>query len=263
MGGAPILGQGSGVSVAPTPVILEENDDFLVVDKPANLLSHPTRLDGQPSLITWLRAERPGAYLTLVHRLDRETSGVMLVSKEPSATNAISRLIEKRMIEKEYEAVCWGDMGPDQLKIEARLGFLGISESNPVKIKQGVLAAPAGSEAQTQVWRLASGGGFTHVRAAPRTGRLHQIRVHLAAVGLPVVGDKIYGPDAAHFLQFIETGWTPELARSLLLPRHALHACRLKFWWKGADYEVRAPLAADLREFVAARIGGQGAPSSA
>jgi 23S rRNA pseudouridine1911/1915/1917 synthase len=241
--------------VNPVPVILDENDDFLGVDKPANLLSHPTRLDGQPSLITWLRAERPGAYLTLLHRLDRETSGVILVAKEPSATNAISRLIEKRMIEKEYEAVCWGEMGLEQLGIEARLGFLGISESNPVKIKQGVMSEPEGAEAQTRVWRLATGGGFTHVRAAPRTGRLHQIRVHLATVGLPVVGDKIYGPDAAHFLKFIETGWTPALEKELLLPRHALHASRLKFWWRGRDYEVRAPLPADLREFVAARIG--------
>ena len=251
------MGQDAGVS--PVPTILDENDDFLVVDKPANLLSHPTRLDGQPSLITWLRAERPGAYLTLLHRLDRETSGVMLVAKEPSATNAISRLIEKRMIEKEYEAVCWGEMKAEQLGIEARLGFLGISESNPVKIKQGVVAAPAGAEAQSQVWRLAAGGGFSHLRVAPRTGRLHQIRVHLAAIGLPVVGDKIYGPDAAHFLQFIETGWTPELERELLLPRHALHACRLRFWWRGTHYEARAPFPADLREFVAARIG---APSS-
>ncbi|SDT85921.1 23S rRNA pseudouridine1911/1915/1917 synthase [Verrucomicrobium sp. GAS474] len=238
----------------PTPAILDENDDFLVVDKPANLLSHPTRLDGQPSLITWLRAIRPDAYLTLLHRLDRETSGVILVAKHPATVNAISRLMEGRQIEKEYEAVCWGAMGMDYVEIDARLGFVGISEANPVKIKQGVVLEPEGAAAHTKVWRVASGGGFSHLRIQPKTGRLHQIRVHLSLVSLPVVGDKIYGPDAQHFLTFIDTGWTPELERALLLPRHALHACRLRFRWGARDYEVKAPLPADLRAFIAARI---------
>jgi len=238
----------------PEPTILDENDDFIAVDKPANLLSHPTRLDGQPSLITWLREARPGAYLTLLHRLDRETSGVILVSKHAAATNAISRLIEARKIEKEYEAVCWGGVGPEYFELDARIGFLGISEANPVKIRQGIVAAPEGAEAHTKVWRLASGGGFSHLRVQPKTGRLHQIRVHLSLVSLPVVGDKIYGPSSRHFLDFIETGWTPEMERSLLLPRHALHAARLRFRHGAKDYEVAAPLPADLRAFIAARI---------
>ena len=245
----------------PLPTILDENEDFLVVDKPANLLSHPTRLDGQPSLITWLRAERPGAYLTLLHRLDRETSGLILVAKHPATTNAISRLIEGRQIEKEYEAVCWGGMGTDYVEIDARIGFLGLSETNPVKIRQGIVAAPAGAEAHTKVWRLASGGGFSHLRVQPKTGRLHQIRVHLSLVSLPVVGDKIYGPDCGHFLRFIETGWTPEMEQALLLPRHALHASRLRFRWGARSYEIQAPLPADLRDFIAVRIGPSTSPA--
>ena len=246
--------QGPLTAPAGPPAIVVENDDFLVVDKPAHLLSHPTRLDGQPSLITWLRAERPGAYLTLLHRLDRETSGLVIVTKHAAATNMLSRLMEGRLIEKEYQAVCWGEMGDGYAEIEARLGFIGITEANPVKIKQGVTAD--GAEAQTKVWRIAAGNGFTHLRAQPRTGRLHQIRVHLALVGLPVVGDKIYGPDAAHFLRFIETGWTPEMERELLLPRHALHASRLNFWWRGANFEAHAPLPPDLRGFLGRTVGG-------
>ena len=238
----------------PVPSIVHENDDFLVVNKPAFLLSHPTRPDGQPSLITWLREERPGDYLTLLHRLDRETSGLVLVAKNAATTNVLSRLIERRAIEKEYEAVCWGAMAGEELVIEAKLGSVGLSETNAVYIKQGV--RPDGAEALTRVWKIAGGGGFTHVRAQPRTGRLHQIRVHLSLVNLPVVGDKIYGPDANHFLQFIETGWTPALEKELLLPRHALHAACLRFLWQGKPFEVRAPLPDDLKDFLARSLRG-------
>ena len=76
--------------------------------------------------------------------------------------------------------------------------------------------------------KTTAGERFSLVRAVPRTGRTHQIRVHLASLGHPIVGDKIYGPDEQHYLRFIETGWTSELENALLLPRHALHSARLK-----------------------------------
>jgi len=84
------------------------------------------------------------------------------------------------------------------------------------------------------------------VRAKPRTGRTHQIRVHLASLGHPVVGDKIYGPKEQFYLQFIETGWTLELAEQLLLPRHALHSAKLTI---AGEVEWTSPLPADLAEF--------------
>ncbi|MDQ3621438.1 MAG: RNA pseudouridine synthase, partial [Verrucomicrobiota bacterium] len=85
---------------------------------------------------------------------------------------------------------------------------------------------------------------FSLVRCFPQTGRMHQIRVHLAAAGFPIVGDKIYGPDEGCYLEFIRTGWTPELAARLLLPRHALHSAVLRLPACGASWE--APLAQDL-----------------
>jgi 23S rRNA pseudouridine1911/1915/1917 synthase len=95
---------------------------------------------------------------------------------------------------------------------------------------------------------------FSVVRAVPETGRLHQIRVHLAQAGFPVVGDKIYGPDEGCYLRFIETGWTPELARTLLLDRHALHAARLAFPCArspaGSIRTVEAPMPGDMESFV-------------
>jgi len=84
------------------------------------------------------------------------------------------------------------------------------------------------------------------IRAIPHTGRTHQIRVHLASIGCPIVGDKIYGPDEQLYLQFIQTGWTPELERQLLLPRHALHATKLTIEGEG---EWTSPLPVDLHKF--------------
>jgi 23S rRNA pseudouridine1911/1915/1917 synthase len=92
-----------------------------------------------------------------------------------------------------------------------------------------------------------SGDRFSVVRAIPRTGRTHQIRVHLASIGYPVVGDKIYGPDEQLYLRFIETGWTHELEQKLLLPRHALHSAKLAI---EDDREWTSALPSDLARFV-------------
>jgi 23S rRNA pseudouridine1911/1915/1917 synthase len=88
---------------------------------------------------------------------------------------------------------------------------------------------------------------FSLIRAVPHTGRTHQIRVHLASVGHPIVGDKIYGPDEQLYLRFIESGWIPELERRLLLPRHALHSARLAI---EGEHEWASPLPHDLAEFM-------------
>ena len=90
-------------------------------------------------------------------------------------------------------------------------------------------------------------GKFSVIRAVPHTGRTHQIRVHLAELGFPIVGDKIYGPDEKLYLEFIETGWTAKLHRKLLLPRHALHSAKLAI---EDEHEWISPLPADLFEFT-------------
>ncbi|MDD4932049.1 MAG: RluA family pseudouridine synthase [Methylacidiphilaceae bacterium] len=233
------------------PRVVFESEDFLIVDKPPFLLSHPTRRNDRPSLLSWLANERRGSSFFLANRLDRETSGLMLVGKDAAAASSLGRLMERRLIEKEYLAIVWGKLACDFLQIEAPLGYIGISEENPVAIRQGI--RPEGAPAITVVRSLCSGEKITVLRAFPKTGRLHQIRVHLSAIRHPIVGDKIYGPDPKFFLQFAAQGWSPELAESLCLPRHALHASRLSFRWQGKDLNVSSPLPPDLGGFLRQR----------
>src|SRR5437763_4784584 len=113
---------------------------------------------------------------------------------------------------------------------------------------------PAGKPALTEslverrlIRSTASENHFALIRAIPKTGRTHQIRVHLASLGHPIVGDKIYGPDERLYLEFIETGWTPNLDRQLLLPRHALHSSKLAM---DREQEWNSELPNDLTQFL-------------
>ena len=129
--------------------------------------------------------------------------------------------------------------------IDAPLGRLGITESNAIWVRQGVI--PEGdprksASARTEFWRVADNDAVSLLRLRAHTGRMHQLRAHLAHIGHPVLGDKIYGPDPALYLSFIEQGWTAEHERRLLIPRHALHAHRLEFSWAGVAREFAVPL---------------------
>ena len=117
---------------------------------------------------------------------------------------------------------------------------------------------PKGAEAITEfrvekrfVRETTNGNHFALVRAIPKTGRTHQIRVHLASLGHPLVGDKIYGPDEKLYLEFIETGWTPRLEQQLLMPRHALHSAKLAV---KNETEWNANLPSDLAEFIGEKL---------
>lgn len=230
------------------PRAVFQNDDFWIVEKPPHWLVHPTRPTGERTVLDWLKEQEPERFWALVNRLDRETSGLMLVARSPEAASLLGKLIMRREIAKTYHALVWGEVRSVSGRLEAPLGRLGISETNPIYLKQGVLetGAPAVTEYETEWAR----SGFSFLRVRLLTGRLHQIRVHLAHMGHPVVGDKLYGPDASLYLKFIDQGWTAEHESKLLLRRHALHASQLEFEWKGEPIRCSIPLAIDLQEWV-------------
>jgi 23S rRNA pseudouridine1911/1915/1917 synthase len=243
------------VSLSLEPQLLAEEPDFLVVAKPPHVLSHPTRPDGKPTLLGWLQEKFPGEFIALVNRLDRETSGTILVARSPEAASQLGSLTMRREIHKYYLALVSDRIGQEHGEIDAPLGRLGISPENPIWLRQGVILpddpqARKSAAAKTEFWRLAANDQMSLLRLQAHTGRLHQLRVHLAQLGHPVIGDKIYGPDSNLYLKFIAEGWTEEHQRILTLPRHALHAHEMSFSWKGEPRRFLAPLPDDLRQIA-------------
>ncbi len=237
--------------------VLGETPELLAIDKPAGLLVHPTKPGGPPTLWDGLRELLAyemvnGGQVSLINRLDRETSGVVLVCKTSEAARRCAMAMQAGRIHKEYMAVVWGWPERDEFAIDAPLLRLGEVAESRVWLKRGVHPGGAASMTRFRVERRVERDGvkFAQVRAWPVTGRTHQIRVHLAHAGYPVMGDKLYGPNDQHYLDFIEQGWTVEMRRALLLPRQALHSTVLEVALDGADHRWEAPVPADLRALV-------------
>jgi len=224
-----------------------------VVDKPPHMEAHPSKPNGRVTLWDGLRELLAyelvnGGQVSLINRLDRETSGLTLVAKHRAAARELHLQMQARCFLKEYLAIVWG-WPADEFTIEAPILRQGSRLPSPIYLKQTVHPEGALASTRFQVEKrytgaTCNGTRFALVRAFPQTGRMHQIRVHLSFAGFPVVGDKLYGPDENCYLEFIQTGWTPNLARRLLLPRHALHSAALHL--PGQNLSWRAPLAEDL-----------------
>ena len=220
--------------------VVAESPDWIVVDKPAPLQVHPAKPDSPPTLLDGLEQllayeMANGARLSLINRLDRETSGLVLVAKNRDTARVLGKAMMRRQIAKKYLALVHGWPGPDDFVIDAPLRRRGeFDPGTPVRLMQAVHPQGAPSRTEFRVvrrWRRPGPSGeesVSLIEARPVTGRMHQIRVHLSHAGHPVVGDKLYGPGgAARYLEFIESGWTEVLAATLRLPRHALHSCHL------------------------------------
>jgi len=227
--------------------IIHHDEQVIVINKPGDLICHPSK-DGPWSSLAGAVRERFGlAAAHLVFRLDRETSGVVVFAKTPAVASRLQTAMQRRLVGKTYLAIMTGEFsGPVTVDQP-----LGLDEESPVYAKAGV--RPDGKAAVTHFTPLASGGGFTLARVTTGTGRKHQIRAHAQWLGHYLAGDKIYGPDARCYLNFLDDGWTPALEEKLLLPRQALHCAEIDLRKAGLARVFSVPLPADLRAFCAAR----------
>ena len=223
--------------------ILFEDERLLVVNKPALVLCHPSKHGPWSSLIGACREYLDLERLHMPSRLDRETSGVVIFAKDRELGSVLQKAIEQRQVRKSYRAILKGILR-EPVTVDQPIGLDG---TGVVHIRQCV--RPDGAVASTEFVPVEVRGGYSLVDVHPHTGRLHQIRVHAAWLGHPVVGDKIYGPAQQLFLDFIDRGWTPELEARLELPRQALHASRIEFELPGGGMAFEAPFAKDLVEF--------------
>jgi 23S rRNA pseudouridine1911/1915/1917 synthase len=200
--------------------IIFENEDFLAINKPAGLLVHPTNISEEKTLVDWIAEKHPeiigvgDASLEseqeilrpgIVHRLDRDTSGIMLIAKNNDAFFYLKNLFQEKKIKKNYSALVFGNFSEKLGMIDKPIGI----KSSSIKRSTAAKKIRDVKEAQTEYkviknYSLESGRKFALLEVYPKTGRTNQIRVHLASIGHSVVGDKVYGSQKLHSPEGLE-----------------------------------------------------------
>ena len=235
------------------PGIVYEHPHFLIVDKPAGWLVHPTRPDGTFTLIDWLRDHYPEEFLSLVSRLDRETSGLLLVARGKDNASLFGKMQQRREIHKSYLALVHGQP-PESGLIDQPLDRLGKHQPSRIYIRQAVI--PGTYTAVTEFKMIGTRnhpnhGAISLVEASPKTGRLHQIRAHFEFLGFPVINDKIYGKDDQYFIDYIDK----VTKKTSKIGRHCLHSSKLSFSYGPDEISQEIGLAKDLAEIWNAAHG--------
>ena len=238
-------------------------DEWLIVlDKPAGLPMHPTARYFRGTLVTLLKLKYPLWQVNPAHRLDRETSGLVLCARTTEVSRKLMRAFASGEVHKEYLALCEGHPPDDRFEVDAPIAEGGKIIRVAVRI-DAQFGKPARTLFEVVARFKRRGEYFSWLRAFPQTGRQHQIRVHLREAGFPLVGDKIYGPDEMYFDRFSRQCLEPEAWDRLRLPRHGLHAAAIELIHPGTQRKVRfnSPLPDDLRQFYEVREPNvEGAP---
>ena len=230
-----------------------EDDDLVVIDKPAGMVVHPAPGNWTGTLVNALKGRGEPLSSTgdpsregIVHRLDKETSGLLLVAKTDRAHRVLGAAIAARRVSRRYAVMCWGHLDDDQVTVDKPLG-------RDPRNRQRMAVIANGKSAKTTFVRVARLDAGDLLRAHLFTGRTHQIRVHLTSIGHPVIGDDTYGGGGGRKL--------------VALPpkRHFLHAAWLIFAHpvSGERIELRSPLPEDLRTAVIRAADGAIPPDTA
>jgi len=262
-----MIARGAEPNVSFDYSVLYEDDALLIINKPANLPVHPAGAYLFNTLLTYLRTDgfknslRAEKDYFLAHRIDKETSGILVMTKTPEDCAQITEQFAARTTQKTYLAVV---KGIPKKNFAVDMGMIR-SKTSVIRLKMETLPVKDGGIwAQTDFTRLKTTGAYSLIECHPKTGRQHQIRVHLAYAGFPIVGDKLYSLTDSEAIRFypdrhksIKNGYapihvTPELEAKLVLPRQALHAARLIFKHPRTQKEmtIEAPLPADLESLI-------------
>lgn len=227
----------------PFPPILHEDDRLVVIDKPPGLMCHPSGTRYVYALIGLAKMHWPDERVDLVHRLDADTTGVLVLSKDLEANRVLSAHMREGACTKVYQAIAKGVPDWEDRVVEAPIGRAG----GEIRIQMGV--RPDGQSARTDVRVLERHptAPLTRLECRLHTGRTHQIRVHCAHVGLPLLGDRLYGVPEDVFLTTQDEGVTDDVLARAGAARHALHARRITLPHPdGGELTVEAPLPDDM-----------------
>ncbi len=227
----------------PHPEILHEDERVVAILKPPGLAAHPGGTNWSWGVIGLAKAQWPEHHMDLVHRLDRDTSGVLLLTKDQGANGFLKAELREGRTAKHYLAIAKGVADFTHRSVEAPIGRAG----GEIRMEMGIV--PDGLPARTDVEVLGHhrSANLTLVRCRIHTGRTHQIRVHMASLGLPLLGDRLYGVPARTFLSWLDDGPTEANLKSSGAGRHALHAERMEIAHPdGGTLQVEAPMPQDM-----------------
>ena len=225
--------------------IIYEDNDLLVINKPGWLVCS-SKNGPLSSLVGAVRIYSKLDKLHLISRLDRETSGLILIAKRSSVARKYQMAIQERKVKKEYLAILDGVL-KNTIKVDQNIAH---RPYGLVKVKNHVSDDRTSKSAITHFQPIIHNDKYSFARIIPETGRKHQIRVHAEWIGNPVVGDKIYGNDEELYLEFIEKGWTKNLESKLLFRRQALHCFSYSFYIDHQEFIYEAPLHKDMIDFI-------------
>lgn len=221
-----------------------EDDDLEIINKPGHLAVHPTGRYYKHSYVQMMAEKNPSRKIYLLHRLDVETSGLLIVGKTNRLAAAFLKMFNAKEVHKKYMALVKGKFPKEGLEINEPIG---LSRDSAIGVKMGI----NGKDAKTATSRfelIERRGDYSLIRCIPVTGRTNQLRVHLEYAGYPILGDKMYCNDDSVFIDYHENGETTALKKKLVLYRQALHAYQVSFLhpFKNEVLTFEAPFPTDI-----------------